>query len=95
MLWRPVRFREVWFFSSANDFYLLRSFVVYSDIVAVPHLQKNVVMVRIFGPWDKVAFEYFASFAGYSEEASDVGTGLLELTEDFSMVSFQLGRCQR
>ena len=48
MLWCPVRFREVWFFSLANDFYLLRSFVVYSDVVAVPHLEKDVVMVRVF-----------------------------------------------
>ena len=94
MLWCPVRFREVWYFSSTNDFYLLRSFVVYSDIVAVPHLQKNVVMVSVFGPWDEVAFEYFARLASYFEEAADMGAGLLELAEDFSVVSFQFGRCQ-
>ena len=82
------------FFSLANDFYLLRSLVVYSDVVAVPHLEKDVMMVRVFGPWNEVAFEYFASLASYSEEAADVGAGLFELTEDFSMVSFQFGRCQ-
>ena len=83
------------FFPLANDFYLLRSFVVYSDVVAVPHFEEDVVMVSVFGPWDEVAFEYFARLASYFEEASDMGAGLLELTEDFSMVSFQFGRCQR
>ena len=68
--------------------------MVYSDVVAVPHLEEDVVMVRVFGPWDKVAFECSPSLTGYPEEAANVGAGLLELAEDYSMVSLQFRRCQ-
>ena len=75
----------------ADDFDLLGSLVVYSYIVAVLHLEENVVSVRILRPGDEVAFEYLARIAGYSEEAANTGPCLLQMGENFSVVSFQLG----
>jgi len=59
-----------------------------SDVVAVLHLEKNVVTVRILRAGNKIAFEYFTGFAGYSEETADLRASLRELVKDLTMISF-------
>jgi len=86
-------FGKVGLFSSSNDLYLLGSLMMNSNVVAAPHLEKDVVTIGIFRSRDEVAFKDVSGPAGNSDEAANLGTCFLEMIKDFSMISFQFGRC--
>jgi len=84
-----VRLGEVGLLPFPYDFDFLSSFKVYSDIVAVSHLEENMVSIGVLGTGYQEPLENLARLGSYPEKTAYSSTRLFQMVEDFTVITFQ------